>query len=281
MIGLLLVPVGIAALFRPALVRLNTRWMALPLLTAPIGAVGFGMLIAPGEPTPTSSPTDLMVTGSIFALIWIGLFLWCRGKDRRASVDEKSADVGSLFKKAKDAAISRWAELERLAAEKQKAQENLESIRAASLADQEKGADGRLEEDFDRVRLGELSLSDYREAVLNEQRENREARARLREDRKWMDSDEVEAEIDRLDEDREAIQWRLEWVNEKLISHQDTYGQKSGKWARFEYVDADGVCTRRNIANWTDTGRYVIGYDRSAKAERTFRVDRISDWVSG
>lgn len=55
----------------------------------------------------------------------------------------------------------------------------------------------------------------------------------------------------------------------------------SGTWAQFEYVDADGVVTDRNLGGWREEGPYVIGYDQDKHAMRTFRKDRISDFVSG
>jgi predicted DNA-binding transcriptional regulator YafY len=54
-----------------------------------------------------------------------------------------------------------------------------------------------------------------------------------------------------------------------------------GKWARFDYVDADGKATHRQIVNWEKRGAYIVGYDRSRDAERTFRQDRIEGWVAG
>lgn len=54
-----------------------------------------------------------------------------------------------------------------------------------------------------------------------------------------------------------------------------------GRWARFEYVDADGQISNRSVTMWEKRGRYIVGYDRSRKDERTFRQDRISKWICG
>jgi hypothetical protein len=156
-------------------------------------------------------------------------------------------------------------------------------FRAEMAANEAKGADGRLEEHFDRLNDGEISLAEYRDEIMQEQQDNREYREALRIDRPSMDRDDYDAERERLDEDREAIRWRLEWVNDKILdakSRPDWLG-KSGKWARFEYADDDGVVTKNNIVNWKAEGTNVVGYDRAQKVERLFEQNRISGWQAG
>ncbi|OJW73039.1 MAG: hypothetical protein BGO57_13255 [Sphingomonadales bacterium 63-6] len=57
--------------------------------------------------------------------------------------------------------------------------------------------------------------------------------------------------------------------------------ETAGKWARFDYVDDKGNAGRREITMWERRGSYIVGYDKARKAERTFRQDRIDNWVAG
>ena len=54
-----------------------------------------------------------------------------------------------------------------------------------------------------------------------------------------------------------------------------------GSWARFEYVDRDGVVTQRRISNWRRDGVYITGWCNTRREERTFRLDRMDEWVAG
>jgi hypothetical protein len=75
---------------------------------------------------------------------------------------------------------------------------------------------------------------------------------------------------------------RLRWIKDQAykqsISRDGSTIKRNGR--AFEYVDADGVVTNRTITMWEKRGAYIVGYDKSRKAERTFRQDRISEWVS-
>lgn len=51
-----------------------------------------------------------------------------------------------------------------------------------------------------------------------------------------------------------------------------------GKAAHFEYVDADGEVTDREVVNWVIDGRYLHGFCTLRRATRQFRLDRITDW---
>lgn len=55
----------------------------------------------------------------------------------------------------------------------------------------------------------------------------------------------------------------------------------SGKLARFVYVDADGVVTDRRVKNWTSDRFYLEGHCQLRREHRTFRLDRIEEWISG
>lgn len=180
--------------------------------------------------------------------------------------------------------VDAWFENQQRLLDQKKASESLRREIAASIAeDRHKGAEGRLQEYYDRMVSGEITLSDYRERILEEQADHRDSLEDLRLDKPTMSREEYEDERDRLDDDKEAIRWRLQWVNEKIASADSLpeWLAKSGKWARFDYVDDAGAQSRREIVNWKAQGRYVIGYDRKAKTEKTFRHDRMSEWTAG
>ncbi len=108
---------------------------------------------------------------------------------------------------------------------------------------------------FGQMQSGEIVRADYRKAV------------------------EVAAAAGAKDD----TDWRLQWLDRQdwndSISRADIPAK--GKWARFDYVDTDGVATKRSITMWEKRGAYIVGYDRSRKDERTFRQDRINDWLCG
>lgn len=182
------------------------------------------------------------------------------------------------------AKIDAWFDDQQRLLDQKKAGERIRKEIAASIAaDRRKGAEGRLQDAYDQMIAGEITLSDYRKRIVDEQADYRDNVEALRLDRPLMPREEYDDELDRLEEDKEAIRWRLEWVEDKIAAkrdHPDWLGQ-SGKWARFDYVDESGAEGRREIVNWTVRGRYVVGYDRRAKAEKTFRQARISNWNAG
>ena len=53
---------------------------------------------------------------------------------------------------------------------------------------------------------------------------------------------------------------------------------ESGPFAKFTYVDADGVVTDREVTNWEYDGDYVKAFCLLRREHRTFRVDRIEGW---
>ena len=50
--------------------------------------------------------------------------------------------------------------------------------------------------------------------------------------------------------------------------------------ASFTYVDAQGVVTDRQLRDWYSEGPYIKGFCLTAQATRTFRKDRIEDWIT-
>lgn len=90
-------------------------------------------------------------------------------------------------------------------------------------------------------------------------------------------------DIDQVQEDFAEADWRRRWIDDRKYQAQfarEGFSGK-GKWARFTYTDHHGATSRREITMWEVRGSYVVGYDRSRSAERTFRQDRISDWICG
>jgi len=182
------------------------------------------------------------------------------------------------------AKVDAWFDEQQRIQDQKKSQDQLrQEIRREIESDKIKGAEGRLEEAYGQYLAGEMTLSDYRDEILREQQDLSEDLAALRLDRPTMSREEFEDETDRIDDDREAIRWRLQWVTEKISDAESRpeWLEKSGKWARFSYTDDSANESRREIVNWKAKERYVIGYDRKQKAERTFRQDRISDWSAG
>lgn len=156
-------------------------------------------------------------------------------------------------------------------------------IRAKIAAEEALGVDGRLEEQFGALQANAIDLAQYRDAIVEERRKVSAQRKDLREDRNFLDPNEYEDAKEQLDEDMEAVRWRLEWAESKLLETptSDDGIAPSGKWARFEYIDRDGVVTAREITRWHRTDSHVVGYDRNRRAERTFRRDCISEWAAG
>lgn len=144
-------------------------------------------------------------------------------------------------------------------------------------------ADGRLEKAFASFTRRQMTFVDYRAIVEDEVEAARERRAQLRDDKADMHPDLYEFEMEEAEHDLEAAEWRLRWIEDR--EYKDQFKREgfaeSGKWARFEYVDQHGEITDRSITNWEQRGAYIVGWDRDRKAERTFRQDRIGNWVAG
>lgn len=50
---------------------------------------------------------------------------------------------------------------------------------------------------------------------------------------------------------------------------------------RFRYRAADGEESDREVTSWREEGHYIIGFDTRAAAVRTFRKDRVLEWLDG
>lgn len=67
---------------------------------------------------------------------------------------------------------------------------------------------------------------------------------------------------------------------ESIADDDRWYDGETGTVAMFEYVDADGVVTDRRVRNWRSSGPYVYAYCLDRRGNRTFRKDRISEWIA-
>jgi chromosome segregation ATPase len=177
----------------------------------------------------------------------------------------------------RDAAIARKREEDR------RGEALMVEMRAKWAADDAKGADGRLQEHYDALQEGEITLEEYKDEIEAELAKAKGEIETLREFKKTMDRDDYEIEREKADEDLEAARWRLGWVKDQIREQGDrpTWMEKSGKWARFEYADSDGVVTRQEISMWKAYSQEVRGWDRKLKREVGFSFGGISDWVAG
>jgi hypothetical protein len=320
-IGMLGSVLGLIALVSPKLLRLPSRWFAVPLITLIIGATGLGILIDPTDANGQSSPQSMREGGAVLLGFWLVISVVAVAISRSANVTGVSLKLPSFNvappppqkykafdlglsrepKPAPSAATSKSVVADASAAPiPDRSPEEVDAIRrsARKAAMQANAAvpalspfaasDGneltaRLEQQFESLRKGAINLDDYRDAVLAEKEELADLRSDLRDDRRFISADEYEDRKAEIDELAEEVRWRLKWIDDQKYKQsisRDGFAD-SGRWARFEYVDNDGVVTRREIVNWETRGAYIVGFDRSKKAERTFRQDRISDWRAG
>lgn len=301
--GILASLTGPICLFAPNMLRLNSRWYALPLSTLFLAAAGIGMMIDPtgGQAGADSSAAS---AGVIALLLWAGIAYAAHrmAKTNRTAnpaqpeglVANPPASAASASSGAKQAVRSLS---ERAKARLSEVQASTERALGAAQAERQRvkaqkdeasrmkalGVDGRLQLYYERLQAREIDLDSYAEEIDAEDDALTERREQLNANRKYHDPEFFEMELEQFEEDEEAIRWRREWIDKQRytasISRPDL--PDSGKWARFEYVDNDGVMTKRTIAMWERRGGYIVGYDRAKKAERTFRQDRISSWVCG
>lgn len=101
----------------------------------------------------------------------------------------------------------------------------------------------------------------------------RAAEARKSTGARWRDDDDL---YDDDDEDYEDYE-----PEPSFHSDPNAPRHSSGSEARFVYVDANGEVTERQVVNWTSDGTYLKGHCLLRRSGRTFRLDRIEEWISG
>lgn len=142
-------------------------------------------------------------------------------------------------------------------------------------------------EALNKMKAGLIDLTDFEEIAKAELEAIRTSKRDWRDDYRAKIIDDVDRDeaIEQLNS--AALEIR-DMLND--ASYQSDRGNEardarwsqgeSGKWARFTYTNAEGDASDREIVNWQSRGAYVVGYDRSRGAERTFRKSRIEAWLS-
>ncbi|MFC0683565.1 hypothetical protein [Novosphingobium clariflavum] len=267
---------GIVGLLRPATLRLKSRWQALPVALGCIAAIGLAQILMPD---PLGSPIiETQLRGLSKVVFWAVACWFCLSKAKRSAPVEAATDTQKPDRTPEEVdAIRR--DLRRARLDPQAVQDLPPSSRPSL-----KSAGESLSLQFDRYKAGQVSLEEYQAFIVEEADALQAQRENLRGERSSWDPDDYADELTRIDEEGEEIAWRQDWVR-KRIKDQSLREIRPevadrGKWARFEYVDNDGVVTKREVVNWEVSGRYVRGYCKMRKEERSFRIDRISEWVS-
>ncbi|MXO73548.1 WYL domain-containing protein [Alteraurantiacibacter buctensis] len=130
------------------------------------------------------------------------------------------------------------------------------------------------------IKRGEITSADYVETLESELRHVDDMMSAWREDHSaGLHSDEVLQEaIQQLRDAKQDLRDRKQNAHRLEPTLLPAGLPQRGKWIRFTYFDQDGVVTSREVTNWEVRGRYLVGFDREKRAERTFRHDRIEDW---
>jgi hypothetical protein len=140
-----------------------------------------------------------------------------------------------------------------------------------------------------KVKRGEMPFADFKERLDEAEDDVKVKIDDLRFDKKHelIDADDYDEQMEALKFDRESVRDMLselpeleQWDTEEAADPRWTPGQK-GKWSQFDYIDNDGNPSLRKVTMWESRGRYVVGYDKDRKEERTFRKARISNWQAG
>jgi uncharacterized membrane protein len=149
--------------------------------------------------------------------------------------------------------------------------------------DETETADERLQERYDALADGAISLDEYQIDIEFELDLAKRNIANLREMRRYMERYDYDDQKEQADADLEAAKWRLAWVKKQIREKGNLpeWMDKSGRWARFEYADSDGVLTRQEITMWKAYPTEVRGWDRKRKQEVGYGFQGIRDWTAG
>jgi hypothetical protein len=281
---------GIAILVSPSTVRVKSRWMAMPVGFAIFAAAGIAQILSPD---PAANVANVRTAGVTSIAIWFGIFSLGRFLTRRSGAKNSTSlqpEDGGHVEKPKIGAptirakVDGWFARQQANLDAKREVERKAASEHAKWIEQEaKGADGRLQEQYDALQDGKITLEEYQSEIEFELDQAKTQISSLREMRRLMDRDEYETEREKADEDLEAARWRLGWVKDQIREKGDRpeWMEKSGKWARFEFADRDGLVTRQEISMWKAYPNEVRGWDRKLKREVGFRFGGISAWVAG
>ncbi|NBC35529.1 hypothetical protein GTZ99_03050 [Novosphingobium sp. FSY-8] len=201
----------------------------------------------------------------------------------RSWLGEIKAKLDAAALESKKREQERKTSLAKKREEDRQAEALMVEIRAKWAIDEAKGTDGRLQEHYDAMQAGKISLEDYKSQIELEIDLAKIEIESLRNSRRDMDRDDYEAQREKADEDLEAGKWRLGWVNRQIREKGDRpeWMGKSGKWARFQYADADGEIKTHDISMWKAYSKEVRGWVRKSKSEVGFSYDKITNWQAG
>ncbi|WP_408586566.1 hypothetical protein [Novosphingobium sp.] len=268
MVGALAGPLAVVVAVRPQLFRLDSRWWAVALIGVSFAALGVDMM----NDLPSKESDDPFGSGVTALVIAAGLIWWGSSRARRATPRSVTPRDAKPVRSSERVPVVPATE-----------RDLPQGIVAKAVVRRGATVEERLTNLFDQHRTGAIGLEEYRAGVQEELADCDEAILLHRRSQGDMDADDYQAELEELEDEREECRWRLKWIadQEYKASISREGFPEQGKWARFEYTDADGEVSKRTIAMWQKRGAYIVGFDRSRKAERTFRQDRISDWVCG
>lgn len=245
-LGMLGSVLGLIALAFPRLLRLPSRWFAVPLITMFIGAAGLGIVIDPTDPTGQSSRQSMREGGAALLGFWLVISGVAIAISRSANVTSVSmklpsfkvappppqkykafdigigAGVSSKLKQARDGIATSWRE--------------------AKEREAERAADKRRIEDLARQ--------------LQEQRRANEAL--LRQAKQPAKTTRKPKPAIAYDANRPPMQ--------------------QGRSVFITYADADGVVTDREVLNWSIEDGYLRGYCTMRNQVRTFLLERVIEW---
>lgn len=279
LVGLIASLAGPVCLFAPHKLRLNSRWYSVPLTSLFIPAIGIAMMIGLGA-DDAGKVDGLRGTGFTLLLLW-GLLVFATHRlATQKGVIKQSRPEGVLLNPTRSA--DEVDERRRLARRTARGGQVAEPSPICFEFSSPASIEVRLDEAHARFKRGEIDADEYAEAIDDADNDLVDREEDLAADRSLMDGDYEEARQQLRDvaaEIRKHRKLASKRAYTESISRPDFADR--GKWARFEYTDSDGVVTKRNIAMWERRGGYIVGFDRSKNAERTFRQDRISEWQCG
>ncbi|MCJ1959630.1 WYL domain-containing protein [Novosphingobium mangrovi (ex Hu et al. 2023)] len=255
--------VGIVVLASPETLKLSSRWYSVPFLTTPVLWLAIFLILSVGG-HPSSGG------GWICLLLWMLLaYIFCHVAKHGWRGGPTLRDVFARGSARPDRTAKASAP---------------SNVGKANAAWKLLSVEQRLEERYFAYRDKRIDLDTYRRAVERELNAAEERLEVLELKQDEMEPSEYQADLAEAYEAEEKCQWRLDWIENQRrkgdVEPDDAFPTQ-GKWARFEYAGHDGEVSKRTITMWEKRGIYIVGYDRSRNEERTFRQDRISEWVCG
>lgn len=140
-------------------------------------------------------------------------------------------------------------------------------------------SDDILSESYRKFQNKIITMGEYIDIINSEKNRIAECKEYLKSMKrsKYHDAEYYNFLKDILDKNIEAVEWRLKWAKKKNWISNNVESHfldipANGNWMRFDYTDLDGKKSNRNITMWQKRGIAVVGYDKKAGGERTFRM---------